>query len=132
MVRKLASGNYLVCHEGDGCVREYDAAGKVVWEYEVPLGERKPAGGHGPEAYGNSVFGAIRLKSGNTLIAGGNNHRVLEVTPDKRVVWSIDQKELPGITLAWVPTLPPLLIGNMVFVKCRAGADHPQRIEVTW
>ena len=38
MVRKLDSGNYLVCHEGDGCVREYDAAGKVVWEYKLDLG----------------------------------------------------------------------------------------------
>src|SRR5262249_1588722 len=28
MARKLPSGNYLVCHEADGCVREYDAGGK--------------------------------------------------------------------------------------------------------
>ena len=34
------------------------------------------------------------------MIAGGNNNRVLEVTPAGKVVWSIDQKELPGITLA--------------------------------
>src|SRR5262245_48110702 len=26
MARKLANGNYLVCHEGDGKVREYDRA----------------------------------------------------------------------------------------------------------
>jgi hypothetical protein len=30
----------------------------VVWEYEVPLFDRKRAGGHGPEAWGNSLFGA--------------------------------------------------------------------------
>src|SRR5579885_1683756 len=34
LVRKLDTGNYLVCHEGDGCVREYDGAGKVVWRSE--------------------------------------------------------------------------------------------------
>ena len=36
MVRKLENGHYLVCHENDGCVREYDAGGKVVWEYRDP------------------------------------------------------------------------------------------------
>src|SRR5262245_24242242 len=29
MVRKLDNGHYLVCHEGDGKLREYDGAGKV-------------------------------------------------------------------------------------------------------
>src|SRR5262249_32942659 len=47
LVRKLASGNYLVCHEGDGVVREYDAKGTVVWEYDVPLFDQKPRDGHG-------------------------------------------------------------------------------------
>jgi hypothetical protein len=131
MVRCLPGGGYLVCHEADGCVREYDAAGTVVWEYALQLGDRKPAGGHGPEAYGTSVYGAVRLPSGNTLIAGGNNHRVLEVTPDKKVVWSIDQKELPGITLAWVTGLHALPNGNVVIGNCHAGPDQPQLIEVT-
>ncbi len=131
MVRKLVTNNYLVCHEGDGCVREYDPAGKVVWEFAVPLGDRKPAGGHGPEGYGNAVYGAIRLPGGNTLIAGGNNHRVLEVTPDQKVVWSIEQRELPGITLAWVTTLHALPNGNLVIGNCHAGPDQPQLIEVT-
>ena len=53
LVRKLTSGTYLVCHEGDGLVREYDPSGKTVWEYAVPLFDRKPAGGHGVEAFGN-------------------------------------------------------------------------------
>ncbi|MFO0852341.1 MAG: PQQ-binding-like beta-propeller repeat protein [Gemmataceae bacterium] len=131
MVRKLATGGYLVCHEGDGCVREYDSAGKVVWEYALQLGDRKRAGGHGPEAYGVEVFGAIRLPNGNTLIAGGNNHRVLEVTPDKKVVWSVDQKELPGVTLAWVTTLHALPNGNVVIGNCHAGPGQPQLVEVT-
>ena len=30
LVRKLESGHYLVCHENDGVVREYDAAGQIV------------------------------------------------------------------------------------------------------
>ncbi len=56
MVRKLDTGNYLVCHEGDGCVREYDAKGKVVWEYKLDLGGRPRAPGHGPEGHGTDVY----------------------------------------------------------------------------
>jgi hypothetical protein len=131
MVRKLENGNYLVCHEALGCVREYDPAGKTVWEYTLQLGDRKPAGGHGPEGYGTAVYGAVRLANGHTLIAGGNNHRVLEVDKAGKVVWRIDQKELPGITLAWVTTLQVLPNGNVVIGNCHAGPDNPQLIEVT-
>lgn len=131
MVRKLPSGNYLVCQEGDGLVREYDPSGKTVWEYALELGGKKGAPGHGPEGYGTSVFGAIRLANGNTVIAGGNNHRVLEVDRTGKVVWSLDQKELPGITLAWVTTLHALPNGNLIVGNCHAGPDQPQLFEVT-
>ncbi|QDU22192.1 beta-propeller domain-containing protein [Urbifossiella limnaea] len=131
LVRKLPTGNYLVCQEGDGLVREYDPAGKTVWEYALELGGKKEAPGHGPESYGTSVFGAVRLANGNTVIAGGNNHRVLEVDRAGRVVWSLDQKELPGITLAWVTTLHALPNGNLIVGNCHAGPDQPQLFEVT-
>ncbi|AMV23678.1 Arylsulfotransferase (ASST) [Gemmata sp. SH-PL17] len=131
MVRKLDTGNYLVCHEGDGCVREYDATGKVVWEYKLDLGGRKASDGHGPEGHGTAVYGALRLANGNTVISGGNNNRVLEVNKDGKVVWSIDQKELPGITLAWVTTLHVLPNGNLIVGNCHAGPDNPQLFEVT-
>jgi len=131
MVRKLENGNYLVCHEGDGKLREYDPAGKVVWTYELDLNGRPVAPGHGPEGHGTAVFGAIRLPNGNTMIAGGNNNRVLEVTPAGKIVWSIDQKDLPGITLAWVTTLQLLPNGNLIFGNTHAGPENPQLIEVT-
>jgi hypothetical protein len=131
MVRKLDNGNYLVCHEGDGKIREYDTHGKVVWTYALDLNGRPASPGHGPEGHGTSVFGAIRLKNGNTLIAGGNNNRVLEVTREGKVVWSIDQKELPGITLAWVTTLEVLPNGHLIFGNTHAGPENPQLIEVT-
>jgi hypothetical protein len=131
MVRQLNNGNYLVCHEGDGKLREYDKTGKVVWTYTVDLNGRPESPGHGPEGHGNSVFGAMRLPNGNTMIAGGNNNRVFEVTPAGKVVWSIDQKELPGITLAWVTTLELLPNGNLIFGNTHAGPENPQLIEVT-
>lgn len=131
MVRKLDSGNYLVCHEGDGKVREYDLRGKVVWTYALDLGGRPRSEGHGPEGHGVEVFGAVRLNNGHTLIAGGNNNRVLEVTPEGQIVWSVDQRELPGITLAWVTTLHVLPNGNVIVGNCHAGPDNPQLFEVT-
>lgn len=131
LVRKIANGNYLVAHEADGAVREYDETGKVVWDYAVPLFGKERKGGHGPEAFGNSVFSAIRLANGNTLIGGGNGHCVLEVNPAKEIVWRIEQNDLPGITLAWVTCVDRLPNGNTLFGNCHAGPENPQYIEVT-
>ncbi len=131
LVRKLETGNYLVCHEGEGAVREYNPSGKVVWDYPVPLFDQKPRPGHGPEAFGNACFAAVRLPSGNTLITTGNGHSVLEVTPAQEVVWSLKQDDLPGIKLAWVTTLQVLTNGNIVLGNCHAGRDNPQVIEIT-
>lgn len=129
--RKLANGHYLVCHERDGAVREYDADGKVVWEYEVPLFGMEPRGGHGPEAWGNQTFAALRLPNGNTLISTGNGHGILEVTPGKEIVWQLKQNDLPGITLAWVTTLQTRRNGNIILGNCHAGPENPQIIEIT-
>jgi outer membrane protein assembly factor BamB len=130
LARKLGNGHYLVAHERDGAVREYNGEGTVVWEYEVPLFGQEPRGGHGPEAFGNQVFSALRLKNGNTLVATGNGHSILEVTPGKKIVWEVRQRDLPGITLAWVTTLQVLPNGNIVFGNCHAGPENPQVIEI--
>jgi hypothetical protein len=131
LVRKLENGHYLVCHEREGLVREYDGAGKVVWEYRLDLGGRREAPGHGPEGHGNAVYSAVRLANGNTVIGGGNNNRVVEIDRAGKIVWSVDQKDLPGITLAWVTMVQVLPNGNVVIGNCHAGPDNPQLIEVT-
>lgn len=130
LARKLDNGHYLVCHEADGKLREYDKKGEVVWEYEVPMFDKEPKGGHGLDAFGNKLFGAVRLPNGNTLIATGNGHSVLEVTPEKKIVWQIHQDDLPGIRLAWVTTLEVLPNGNYVIGNCHAGPGNPLLIEV--
>lgn len=129
MVRKIRNGNYLACHEGDGTVREYDKTGKVVWSYKLDLNNQPRVGGH--DGHGTEVFGAIRRRNGNTLIAGGNNNRVIEVDKEGKVVWSVEREELPGIRLYWVTTLQELPNGNLVIGNCHAGPDNPQLIEVT-
>ena len=128
-VRKLDNGNYLAGHEIQGVIREYDPSGKVVWTYKVDLAgrERVPGGdGHGAEP-----FGALRLKNGNTLIACGNNNRVVEVNKTGEIVWSIDRDELPGVHLCWVTSLQVLPNGHIIIGNTHAGPENPQLIEVT-
>lgn len=130
LARKLSNGHYLVCHEGDGAVREYDPQGKVTWEYAVPLFGKERKEGHGPAAFGNKCFSAVRLPNSNTLISTGNGHGVLEVTPTKEIVWKIQQSDLSGITLAWVTTLEVLPNGRYVIGNCHAGPGQPLVIEI--
>jgi hypothetical protein len=129
LVRKLDNGHYLVCHEGDGVVREYDPKGVVVWSYKLDLDGREATPGH--DGHGTNVFGAIRLPNGDTMIAGGNNNRVFEVTPAGKIVWSVEHDELPGIHLFWVTTLQLLPNGDLIIGNTHAGPDNPQLIEVT-
>ena len=130
LARKTAAGTYLVAHEKDGKVREYNAEGKVIWEYSVPLFEKPTKGGHGPEAFGNQLYSVSRLANGNALIGTGNGHSVLEVNPKGEIVWKIEQNDLPGITLAWVTRVERLPNGNTRFGNCHAGPGMPLSIEV--
>jgi hypothetical protein len=129
LVRKLDNGHYLACHEGDGMVREYDSQGKVVWSYKLDLMGQPATPEH--NGHGTNVFGAVRLPNGDTMIAGGNNNRVFEVTPEGKTVWSVERDELPGIHLCWITTVEVLPNGHVVFGNTHAGPDNPQLIEVT-
>ena len=116
LVRMLGNGHYLACAEDPGVVTEYDKDGKVVWEY--PTNTR--------------VYGAIRLRNGNTLIATGSGNSVIEVSPEKKVVWDITKK-VPDteIELGWTTCLQELPNGNLVIGNCHAGDDDPQIFEIT-
>ncbi|MBK8101006.1 MAG: PQQ-binding-like beta-propeller repeat protein [Planctomycetes bacterium] len=129
LVRRLPTGNWLVCHEGDGAVREYDDAGKVVWQFEVPLFGKDRRSGHGPEAFGNQVFAAVRLPDGHTLVTTGNGHSLLTVAADGTIVDAIHQDDLAGVRLAWVTTIEVLKNGNYVLGNCHAGPGQPVLVE---
>jgi hypothetical protein len=118
LVRKTTEGTYLVAHEGDGKVREYDRDGKVIWEYQV-----QPAG--------TLIFSAIRLQNGNTLIGTGRGKSVMEVNPQGQVVWKVGQEDLPDIKLSAVTRVERLPNGNTRFGNCHAGPNMPLCIEVT-
>ncbi len=115
LVRITPTGTYLVAHEGEKCIREYDREGTVVWEYAV----------------GSQLYSAIRLSNGNTLVGTGDGHRVIEVTKDKKTVWEINESDLEGVKLAWVTMVDRLPNGNTWIVNCHAGPNNPQILEVT-
>ena len=128
LVRRTPADTYLVAHESDGAVREYERDGTVTWEYRLEL--------NGPPAptsrgHGTDVYSAYRLPSGNTLIGGGNNNRVLEVSPAGEIVWSLESNEIPGIQLFWVTQLQALPNGNIVVTNTHAEGETPQIFEVT-
>ena len=115
LVRITPAGTYLVAHEGEKCVREYDREGKIVWEYEV----------------GSQLYCAVRLTNGNTLVGTGDGHRVIEVNKAKEIVWELKENELAGVKLAWVTMVDRLPNGNTWIVNCHAGPNNPQILEVT-
>ncbi|NQT11621.1 MAG: hypothetical protein HQ582_02660 [Planctomycetes bacterium] len=115
--RKLAGGNYLVGQYGDGVVREYGPKGSIV--RDIPQ---------------EQAFGGIRLSNGNTLIAAGDAHRIVEVDPQGEVVWEINENDLPGNPLRFVAGMQRLANGNTLV--CNWGGhghvgQQPQVFEVT-
>lgn len=111
----LPNGNYLVCAEGPGTVTEYNTQGDIVWEYVI----------------GTRVYGAIRLKNGNTLIGSGSGNSVVEVSPDKKVIWEV-KGTVPDtkIELKWTACLKELANGHIIVDNCHAGPDSPQLFEL--
>ncbi|MCE9548297.1 MAG: polysaccharide deacetylase family protein [Planctomycetia bacterium] len=98
---RLASGNTLI-GTGDGhSVIEVDPAGKIVWEVkEHDL----------PGITLAWITMVDRLPNGNTIIvnchAGPANPQVIEVTPDKKVVWTFKDFKKFGNATAVARVLP--------------------------
>ncbi|MEO6183158.1 MAG: hypothetical protein ABIP71_08710 [Verrucomicrobiota bacterium] len=106
-LHQLDDGHILACHEMEGAVREYTPEGKVVWEYTgVP-----------------SVFEALRLKNGNTLIACGTQKRVIEVSREKKIIWEFNAADAPELNLTWITSLQPLKNGNLVVGNFLRGQE---------
>jgi outer membrane protein assembly factor BamB len=131
--RWLPGDRYLVCQRQDNVVREYDATGKVVWEYKVtaPMSAARLANGNtlmsgyfggvvevntaGKEVWkvtlkdlmgapkGNP-YGVQRLPNGNTVFCVDGT--IAEVTPDKKIVWSRNDKAYPMLMVAHVTDVP--------------------------
>jgi len=90
---RLKNGNTLITDEADSLTREVNPKGGTVWEFkssELPAACRFTAA---PQT-------CTRLANGNTIFCSrGNNGKgpqLVEVTPDKRVVWVLEDWKTLG------------------------------------
>ena len=113
--RTLDNGNYLICHEGDGRVREYDPKGKVVLDLKSP-----------------SPFSALRLKNGGTLVSGGPGKvKITEFDKDRKIVWQLKTGELKGVKMGYAAGLQVLSNGNIVLCNHSHGKGLLPLLEIT-
>ncbi|NQT38022.1 MAG: hypothetical protein HQ581_11060 [Planctomycetes bacterium] len=118
-VRKTKAGTYLGGLMTEGRVNEYDADGEVLRTFEVPR--------HG--------FASVRLPDGNTLIACGDGHTLIEFDKDGREVWKVEENDIPGNPLRFVGGVQRLPNGNTVIANWLGHGGHtgkqPQLFEIT-
>ncbi|HUB68440.1 MAG TPA: hypothetical protein VL981_13225 [Candidatus Methylacidiphilales bacterium] len=118
-VRYTAQGTYLVPFLNMGKVVEYDKNFNEVWSYDV-----------------KSPWAAIRLKNGNTLITDESDKKMVEVTPQKKIVWQLTPEDLPA-KYRYVNTQSCTRLANGNTIVCSRGGGkgvkgpHPQLVEVT-
>lgn len=117
-VRKTREGHYLVCRKGEHEVEELDSDGHVLREIPVP----------------GDVHECVMLPDGHLLIACGDGHKVEELDETLKVVWQLDENELPGNPLRLMSGFQRLPNGNTVFCNY-IGHGHigeqPHLFEVT-
>ncbi len=118
MARKLPNGHYLVPQEKT--VREYDAAGKVVWERKSPESELD-----------NRSFCCLRNAAGHTLISLTLGNHIIEVDESGKIVWELRDGDLPGIPVNRTTALSWLPNGNIVFSNYAARAPQAKLVEIT-
>jgi len=89
---RLPNGNTHVNLTHSDTAVEVDKDGKIVWEIS-----NKDL----PSALLHDPCGAQRLPNGNTVICsyaiGANRTKLVEITPDKKVVWTFTEEKGPGI-----------------------------------
>lgn len=97
--RKTREGNYLVSRKGEQRVEELDGNGQSLRSFAVP----------------GDVHEVILLPDRHLLIACGDGHKVIEVDANGKVVWELNENEIPGHPLRLMAGMQRLPNGNTVF-----------------
>ncbi len=116
--RKTKDGHYLVCFKGEGKVVELDADGKVLREIKVP----------------GDPHEVLKLADDHLLITCGDGHKAIEIDAQERVVWELNESDLPGNPLRLMGGCQRLPNGNTVFCNYLGHGhigEQPQFFEVT-
>jgi hypothetical protein len=116
--RKLANGHYLVCFKGEGKVVELDSDGKEVREIKVP----------------GDPHEVVALPNGHLFIDCGDGHKAIELDAQQKVVWELNENDLPGNPLRLVAGCQRLPNGNTILCNYLGHGylgKQPQVLEVT-
>jgi hypothetical protein len=97
--RKTKDGHYLLSRKGEQRVEELDSNGKVIRSFAVP----------------GDVHEVVQLPDRHLLIALGDGHKVIEVDAKDKVVWELNENDLPEHPLRLMAGFQRLSNGNTVF-----------------
>jgi len=107
---RLKNGNTLITDEKDWLTREVNNKGETVWEFNCKTD--LPA----QYQFTSAPQSCTRMANGNTIFASrgqsGNGPQLIEVTPDKKVVWVLhDWKKVGDATAVQIlddPGIPEI------------------------
>ena len=106
IARRLENGHYLVCHPGEGAVKQYDTAGNVVQTIAAA-----------------GAYHAVRLGDGSTLISCGKKGKLIKVDGKGRTIWQLSSKDVPAAGLETVGQIQALVNGDIVVAnRCQPSA----------
>jgi hypothetical protein len=116
--RKLMNGHYLVCFKGEHKVVELAGDGAVVREIPAP----------------GDVHEVVPLPVQHLLITCGDGHRVVEVDEAGKIVWELQENDIPGNPLRLMAGCQVLPNGNLVLCNYLGHGfigKQPQVFEIT-
>jgi hypothetical protein len=117
-VRKTAAGHYLVCFKGEGKIVELDEKGAVLGAIAVP----------------GDPHEVVPLPGGHLLVTCGDGHKVMEFDAQKKVVWELNENDLPGNPLRLMAGCQRLPNGNTILCNYLGHGhigEQPQVLEIT-
>src|SRR3954469_329467 len=97
--RKTKAGHYLLCRKGEHQIDEMDGEGKVLRSIPVP----------------GDVHEVVLLPDGHLLVSCGDGHKIVEFDRALKVVWQLEENELPGNPLRLMGGFQRLPNGNTIF-----------------
>jgi hypothetical protein len=116
--RKTKEGHYFLCRKGEHRVDELDPDGRTLREIPVP----------------GDVHECVLLPDGHLLIACGEGRKVQELDASLKVVWELNENDVPGNPLRLMTGLQRLPNGNTIFCNYLGHGhigEQPQFFELT-
>ena len=116
--RKTRAGHYLLCRKGEHQIEELDGDGHSLRRIPVP----------------GDVHMCVLLPDGHFLIACGEGHKVEELDASLKLVWELNEHDLPGNPLRLISGLQRLPNGDTVCCNYLGHGhigEQPDVFEVT-